>query len=217
VTALDLYPTLAGLAGASIPQGKQFDGKDIWRDLLAGRDPRRNEMVYALRHRDGYSDVGARQDQWKIARVGQQPWQLFDIAKDMGETHDVSAQHPERLKEMVSRAEEWSRSHTEPKWFHELKARDSWKQAEMPNFEVTFRLERREAADEVVSSKSGRAKGDSTKSEFIAAQKARHEQRGWPFDRSKIEKQFDAIDANGDGIASGKEKKAYWAKVMEDK
>ncbi len=58
VTALDFYPTFVALAGAAIPPGKQLDGVNIWDALLAGHDPRAGRMIYALRHRDGYSDVG---------------------------------------------------------------------------------------------------------------------------------------------------------------
>ena len=140
VSSLDFYPTFSRLAGAAIPSGKQLDGKDIWDDFLAGRSSRNGEMIYALRHRDGYSDVGARMDQWKICRTYQGPWKLFDIESDIGEKRDLSDQYPERLREMVSQAEKWSHGHTEPRWFDEVKVGRSWKATGMPNFESTFQI-----------------------------------------------------------------------------
>ena len=140
VTALDLYPTFAALAGAELPAGKHLDGVDIWDALVAGRDTRRDKLIFALRHRDGYSDVGARRNEWKISRVGQGPWKLFDVDRDPGETRDLSDQHSDQLAELVGLTEQWSRTHTEPRWFHELKARDDWKATEMPNFDKTFSL-----------------------------------------------------------------------------
>ncbi len=53
---------------------------------------------------------------------------------------DLSDQYPERLREMVSQAEKWSRGHTEPRWFDEVKVGRSWKATGMPNFESTFQI-----------------------------------------------------------------------------
>jgi len=55
------------------------------------------------------------------------------------------------------------------------------------------------------------AKGDSTKAQFMATQKAQHEKKGWTWNQEKMDKMFSAMDANGDGIVSGAEKKTYWA------
>ena len=140
VTALDFYPTFAGLAEAEIPADKKLDGKDLWDDFLAGRSPRPGENIYAVRHRDGFSDVGVRQDQWKACRAYRQPWKLCDVDQDMGEEHDLSAEHRDRLEQMVSQAKAWSETHTAPRWFHALPARDNWIETRMPNYDDTFEM-----------------------------------------------------------------------------
>ena len=61
---------------------------------------REGEMIYALRHREGYSDVGARQDDWKILRVGQKKWQLFNIKNDPNEQENLVSKYPERVKDL---------------------------------------------------------------------------------------------------------------------
>lgn len=101
VAALDFYPTFAHLAGVTPPEGKDLDGKSIINLVIAGKDARPGEMIYTLPHRNGYTDVGARQDEWKIVRRGNK-WSLYNIVEDMGEENDISAQHPERLQRMVS-------------------------------------------------------------------------------------------------------------------
>ncbi|VGO18492.1 EF-hand domain-containing protein [Pontiella sulfatireligans] len=53
---------------------------------------------------------------------------------------------------------------------------------------------------------------DQTKAEFVASQKVRYESKGWKFNQATVEKMFVEIDVNKDGLADGKEKKAYWAK-----
>ena len=141
VTTLDFYPTFARLAEAKLSRYRKLDGVDIWNEVLSGDSPRKEGLIYALRHREGYSDVGARLDQWKICRAYNTKWKLYNLDDDLGEKHDLSGRYPVRLREMVAQAEAWSRSHTEPGWFDSVKVRDQWKEAEMPNFEETFKVE----------------------------------------------------------------------------
>lgn len=140
VSSLDFYPTFAGLAGATVPEGKDLDGKDIWGDIVKGRNPRKGEMIYAVRHHSGYSDVGGRRDKWKIRREGKSPWMVFDIESDLGETTDLSRQYPELLQDMVFEIERWSRTHTEPEWFYTMEEGESWEEAGMPKYEETFSI-----------------------------------------------------------------------------
>lgn len=60
-------------------------------------------------------------------------------------------------------------------------------------------------------------KADSTKAEFTAQQKERFEKNGWSYDQSIIDEIFRGIDTDGDGVATGVEKKAYWGKISEQK
>ena len=141
VSALDFYPTFTRLAQADVPAGKRLDGKDVWDDVVAGRNPREGEVIYALRHRRGFSDVGVRRDRWKAVRTFNARWQLFDLADDVGETRDLSGTYPDVLRMLVSGAETWSRRHTQPRWFDNLQAERQWKAAGMPNYDRTFRVD----------------------------------------------------------------------------
>ncbi|WP_282135520.1 sulfatase-like hydrolase/transferase [Seonamhaeicola maritimus] len=140
VSALDMYPTLAGLGNAIIPDGKQLDGKDIWNDFLQGKNPRKDESLFIMRHRKGFSDVAVRKNEWKALKVYQQKWKLFNIKNDLGETKDLSSQHPGILNELVSESKEWSATHVEPQWFHIEKEGEQWRADNMPNFDKTFQL-----------------------------------------------------------------------------
>ena len=172
----------------------------------------------AVRHRDGFSDVGGRLDQWKICRDANGPWKLFNIEEDISEKRDLSNQLPDRLKEMVSNTQTWAQNHTKPRWFHELKARDSWNEAGMPKYEQTFALTPGVSPTaNTESPKKAKSKGDSTRAEFIAIEKLKWEKNGWKWNPTKAEELFEKIDANQDGIASGKEKKAYWANFQKEK
>ena len=56
------------------------------------------------------------------------------------------------------------------------------------------------------------ASTDWTRAEYIAREKVNWEQNGWTWDQNKVESNFREIDANKDGVASGKERQDWYAK-----
>ncbi|WP_068475062.1 sulfatase family protein [Saccharicrinis aurantiacus] len=138
ISALDFYPTFARLAGADIPENKKLDGKDVWDDVLAGKDARKGEYIYALRHREHWSDVGLRRDNWKALKVYNQPWALYNVSEDLGETKNLSNEHPEVLKQMVLEAQRWSQTHQQPQWWHDEATGIAWYEEKMPHWDETF-------------------------------------------------------------------------------
>ena len=103
-----------------------------------GRNSRHGDSIFTLRHRVGDNEIGVRCDQWKLYRSAENGWQLFNIDNDMGETTDVSAQHPDQVKSMISDVRAWSLNHVQPRWFDSEKVRDDWSMFKMPNFGSTF-------------------------------------------------------------------------------
>lgn len=141
ITTLDFYPTFAALAKAEIPEDKILDGKNVWQSVVALENPRKDDYVFVMRHREGYTDVGVRQNQWKALKTKQQTWRLFNIDRDMGEEHDLSEQHMGQLKTMVKAAEKWSKTHSEPLWFDPESLSVDWEEKEMAKFNKTFKLD----------------------------------------------------------------------------
>lgn len=140
VSSLDLYPTFVNLANTTLPKGKILDGKDIMSHLIGGTDPHKDEMIYALRYREGYSDVGGREGDWKITRMGNEPWALFNITGDIGEKKDLSGKYPELLKKMVDKTEKWTQSFVKPLWFYSAKDQELWNNGVLPDYKETFEI-----------------------------------------------------------------------------
>lgn len=138
VSSLDFYPTFSNLAKATIPKGKILEGKDIMKDVIAGTNTRKNEMIFAMRHRSGFSDVGVRMDQWKAVKAKNGSWKLFDIDKDISEKFDLSKQNPDQLKKMILGAKKWSENHSEPRWFDPENLRKIWSDTGMASFPGVF-------------------------------------------------------------------------------
>jgi arylsulfatase A-like enzyme len=89
----DFLPTAAEMAGAKVPAG--LDGLSVLPTLLGGKQTNQHAFLYWEFHEKG-SKQAVRMGDWKAARLEPgQPLELYDLKKDVGETENVAAQHPE--------------------------------------------------------------------------------------------------------------------------
>jgi arylsulfatase A-like enzyme len=119
---VDLFPTLAGLAGASLEETLPLDGRDVWPVLAEGATGVREDLLINSNHAVGAVRAG----RWKLVSWRKQGIanrrQLFDLAADPAEEEDLSRQHPgevARLEAILARYDRGS--------LPELEARDSSK------------------------------------------------------------------------------------------
>lgn len=141
VNSLDLYPTFVNMAKGTLPISKKLDGKDILNDVITGSNAHKDQMIYALRFRNGYIDVSARKDDWKIVRVGMEPWQLINITNDIGEKQNLSYRYPDRLNAMIHEMKTWTDTNVLPMWWNSASEARIWKATGMPNYNETFRTD----------------------------------------------------------------------------
>ena len=93
----DVLPTLAGLAGAEVPESLHLDGIDVSGALLGAENPPTHDYLYWEFHEGGFTQAALEgEGRWKSVRAGLNgPIELYDLASDEGETTDVAADHPE--------------------------------------------------------------------------------------------------------------------------
>lgn len=129
ISHLDLWPTIARLAGAALPAGVTLDGADI-APLLLGTGAREARPIY---HYFGYQPQAVRDGKWKLLlQVDTRPtprpvslwWEhlpasfdnqhrllaapeLYDLEADIGEKHNVAAAHPDVVTRLAARAREF--------------------------------------------------------------------------------------------------------------
>lgn len=102
-TSMDLLPTFAELAGASLPAGRVIDGRDLSGVLFDGAPtPHESFACYLM------DDLCAvRSGHWKlhVARIGRPCRELYDLSIDAAESTDVAAGHPEVVERLEAIAE----------------------------------------------------------------------------------------------------------------
>lgn len=117
VHAVDLFPTIARLAGASTAKCKPLDGVDVWDVLAQGKPSPRTELVYNIEP----FRAALRQGEWKLIWRTTLPSSvdLYDVVRDPSEKNNVAAAHPELVSAMQRRIEELSRGAVKPLFFQD--------------------------------------------------------------------------------------------------
>jgi arylsulfatase len=128
LTVMDVMPTLLQIADVKEP-GPRYKGRDIvpmqGRSMLALLEDKASFV-----HDDDYvvgwelfGKRGLRRGEWKLVyqpyhkdsisnldRIESDTWLLFNLKQDPAEVHDVSAEHPEMLREMIALWQDYARN-----------------------------------------------------------------------------------------------------------
>jgi arylsulfatase len=115
---IDLMATLVDASGWKWPE--EFDGKPLaalpgksLRPIFGGetRAPHDTLYFHLMDHR------ALIQGNWKLASDWNRPWELFNLATDRTELHDLSAKETERLQQLAAAWTNWW-SGKNPSWFN---------------------------------------------------------------------------------------------------
>jgi arylsulfatase A-like enzyme len=112
IHAVDLYPTLAGLAGASTAKCKPLDGMNVWDTIAEGKPSPRTEFFYSIEP----FRAGLRQGDWKLIWRTMLPSSvdLYNLAEDPYEKNNLAAAHPDKVAAMQARIEAASKEAAKP-------------------------------------------------------------------------------------------------------
>lgn len=112
IHVVDMYPTLAGLAGAPLDRNKPLDGLDVWPTLADGKPSPRKEVVYDIEP----FRAALRQGDYKLIWFATLPSrvELFNVARDPEEKTNLADTNPQEVKALQQRIELLSRDATPP-------------------------------------------------------------------------------------------------------
>jgi len=99
ISVNDIYPTIAHIAGVSIPAEAHVEGVDVW-PALTGKGAVPERILYWRTPRQ----IAVRKGPWKLIHFGATPTEgrneLYNVVDDPEEKQDQAAQHPDIVEEL---------------------------------------------------------------------------------------------------------------------
>ena len=117
IQSSDFYPTLLELLDVDSRPGQSFDGISIV-PALNGEKLKREAIFTYFPHSPKVPEwlppfVSVHHGDWKLIRIfhggndGDHRWQLFNLADDIGEQHDLAAAQPARVQQLDAMIEDF--------------------------------------------------------------------------------------------------------------
>jgi arylsulfatase A-like enzyme len=119
ICAVDLFPTICALTGAKVPSAAKLDGVDVSAIWRGGAAPQRGPLFWEYGRNDEWfkfgpdrsPNVALRRDNWKLlVNADGSNAQLYDLATDPKEAHNLAATKPEVARDLTKLALEWRSS-----------------------------------------------------------------------------------------------------------
>jgi arylsulfatase A-like enzyme len=111
VNTLDIFATTMALAGAEWPKNRVHDGVDLTPWLTATPDKPVHDRLF-WRYGPQWA---VREGDWKVMGLKSRA-KLFNLKTDIGEKHDLSADHPDLFARLRTDYDAWSKQLAEPMW-----------------------------------------------------------------------------------------------------
>ena len=106
---IDVLPTLAKLAGASVPA--DVSGTNM-AGMFAAQRVRRGPLFW-----EHEGNRAVREGKWKITAVSPAgEWELYDMEADRTEMNNLAAAQPERVKRMAAQWAQWAKQNNAVPW-----------------------------------------------------------------------------------------------------
>lgn len=113
VISTDFYPTMLDMAGLPLRPEQHKDGVSLVSLLKGGKQLERDALYWHYPHygnQGGFPGGAIRMGDWKLLeRYEDGRVHLYNLADDLGEKHDLAAEHPERVAAMRKKLHAWYR------------------------------------------------------------------------------------------------------------
>ncbi len=111
-SSLDIFPTTLAAAGIEIPSGLSLDGVNLFPFMDGTQVGHPHDKLF-FRKLEG---AAMRYGHWKLIRLDDFGYVLYDLKNDPGETSNLVDTHPERFESMKADLEAWEETLVETWW-----------------------------------------------------------------------------------------------------
>lgn len=116
ITAVDMLPTLAELAGANLPEGYVPDGESVVSAFKGEAFEREKAIFWQWKYprfnRDNHwPTAGIREGEWKLlVNRDSGKNELYNIVNDWAETNDLADTYPQVVEELSAKITDWEKT-----------------------------------------------------------------------------------------------------------
>jgi arylsulfatase A-like enzyme len=116
LSAVDLFPTICAITGATVPREAKLDGIDVSAAWRGSAMPKRGPIFWEYGRNDEFfkfgpdrsPNVAVRRDHWKLlVNADGTGTALYDLAKDPKEANNLATSQPEIAQELTKLALDW--------------------------------------------------------------------------------------------------------------
>lgn len=107
VSSLDIFATATALAAAPIDAARPLDGVNLMPFLTGQNQSAPHDVLFLRMHDRGAFAVHSG-DHKLVIPDGKSPAQLFDLSRDIGESKDIAAEHPDLMRTLEARRLQWN-------------------------------------------------------------------------------------------------------------
>ncbi len=120
IISLDILPTTLAVAGQAVRDEWKLDGANLLPYLAGEKTGSPHETLFwrfnfppqqPARYR-----WAIRQGDWKLVKNDREPLGLYNLANDIGETHNLADEHPDRVTSMEAVWKQWNAELAPPAW-----------------------------------------------------------------------------------------------------
>jgi arylsulfatase A-like enzyme len=105
-------PTVLAAVDAKLLANVETDGVNLLPYLKGEEAGAPHEALFWR-----YGDQSAvRKGRWKLVKVGAQTAELYDLAADIGESHNLALERPKILEELEAAWKAWNSQMMAPRW-----------------------------------------------------------------------------------------------------
>ena len=112
ISTLDLLPTFITAAGGTVKNTDELDGVDLLPYVQGKNKNAPHERLFWKKE----VRAAVREGDWKLLRFPDRPAELYNLAQDQSELHNLAYKYPEKVRALYKKIFDWELTLERPLW-----------------------------------------------------------------------------------------------------